>query len=83
MIITQVLFTALFSLQWMVGQTYALFKIDQIRTIEELFTILLILSFTVYFYSLNNVKLFYFSLITSQYYRRIFVKACKRLVSIR
>ena len=79
MIITQVIATAVFSLQWMIGQTYALFNTDKITTVDELVTFLLFLSFTVNFYALNSVKSFYFSMLTSRFYRQTFIKSLTRL----
>lgn len=81
MIITQVLITAVFSLQWMIGQTYFLFNIDKVKTHEDLIIIIVFISFTTQLYSLNNVKSFYFSMLTSKVYRQIFVKGIIKLLS--
>lgn len=83
MVITHVILTAIFSLQWMIGQTYVLFNIDRIANYEELYNILLILSCTVNLYALNNVKSFYCSIVTSKLYRRALIKGLKHLFSIR
>ena len=83
MIITQVVLTAIFSLQWMIGQAYVLFNRNQIKTYEQLYHVYLILTCNVNLYALNNVKSFYCSMTTSTFYRRMFVRGCQRLLSTR
>ena len=80
MIITQVMVTATLSLQWMSGQIYVLFTTFEKTDIDLLYHALVLLSFTVNIYSLNNVKSFYFSMLTSKVYRQTFVKGLKRLI---
>ncbi|CAF4185549.1 unnamed protein product, partial [Adineta steineri] len=55
MIITQVLITALFSLQWMIIQTYVLFNYSISKTLGELFTMALLFAFSNKIYPFNNI----------------------------
>ena len=81
MIITQVVATAVFSLQWMIYQTYALFNEDRFRFYVDYLYMMMFFSFTNTIYILNNVKSFYFSMLTSRIYRQTFVKGLNRLLS--
>ena len=81
MILTQVVVTAVLTLQWVIGQLYLLSRKHQIKTINEGYTVILIVSFTSTFYSLNNVKSFYFSMLTSKLHRQAFRNGCQRLFS--
>ncbi|CAF1418767.1 unnamed protein product [Adineta steineri] len=81
MIITQVLITALFSLQWMIIQTYVLYNLNISKTLDELFLMALLFALSNKIYPFNNVKLFYFSMLTSKSYRQAFIKGLKKLFS--
>ncbi|CAF3951105.1 unnamed protein product [Adineta steineri] len=74
MIITQVLITAIFSLQWMIVQTYVLFNLRRVKTLDDLLLMAILFALSNKIYPFNNVKLFYFSILTSKSYRQTFVK---------
>ncbi|CAF1228134.1 unnamed protein product [Adineta steineri] len=81
MIITQVLVTALFSLQWMIIQTYVLYNLNISKTLDELFMMTILFALSNKIYPFNNVKSFYFSMLTSKSYRQTFVKGVKKICS--
>jgi len=79
MIVTQALITSILSIQWVIGQIYLLVQRNRVKTIQEIYTVLLIASLSITFYALNNVKSFYFSILISKFYRNSFVKGLKRI----
>ncbi|CAF1516122.1 unnamed protein product, partial [Adineta steineri] len=81
MIITQVLITAIFSLQWMIVQTYVLFNLRRVKTLDDLLLMAILFALSNKIYPFNNVKLFYFSILTSKSYRQTFVKGLKKIFS--
>ncbi|CAF3763260.1 unnamed protein product [Adineta steineri] len=81
MIITQVLITALFSLQWMIIQTYVLFNANRAKTLDDLLMMTILYAFSNKIYPFNNVKSFYFSMLTSKLYRQTFIKGLKKICS--
>ncbi|CAF3763295.1 unnamed protein product [Adineta steineri] len=81
MIITQVLITALFSLQWMIIQTYVLFNANRAKTLDDLLMMALLFAFSNKIYPFNNVKSFYFSMLTSKSYRQTFINGLKKICS--
>ncbi|CAF0897034.1 unnamed protein product [Adineta steineri] len=81
MIITQVLITAIFSLQWMIIQTYVLFNIGLGMSNDNLLLLAFLFALSNKIYPFNNVKSFYFSILTSKSYRQTFVKGLKQIFS--
>ncbi|CAF4085017.1 unnamed protein product, partial [Adineta steineri] len=81
MIITQVLITAIFSLQWMVVQTYVLFNLRTAKTADAVFLMAILFFLSNKIYPFNNVKSFYFSILTSKLYRQTFTKGLKKIFS--
>ncbi|CAF4027142.1 unnamed protein product [Adineta steineri] len=81
MIITQVLITAIFSLQWMIIQAYVLFNFSLRQSNDDLLLMAILFALSNKIYPFNNVKLFYFSILTSKSYRQTFVKGLKKIFS--
>ncbi|CAF1228009.1 unnamed protein product [Adineta steineri] len=81
MIITQVLITAIFSLQWMIVQTYVLFNASIETSFDDLLMMVILFTFSNNIYPFNNVKSFYFSILTSKSYRQTFIKGLKKIFS--
>ncbi|CAF1196871.1 unnamed protein product [Adineta steineri] len=81
MMITQVLITVIFSLQWMIVQTYVLFNASIETSFDDLLMMVILFTFSNNIYPFNNVKSFYFSILTSKSYRQIFIKGLKKIFS--
>ncbi|CAF1447063.1 unnamed protein product [Adineta ricciae] len=75
MILTQILATCLISLQWMIMYIYYFIPVQTPRTAEQQAIVSFFYSLTNYCYYLNNVKSFYLSMLTSNLFRKTFVKA--------
>ena len=79
--ITQVLGTAICSLIFLIGQVALFFIITMALAdrIEDLYTVYFFLTFTIAFYQMNNVKSFYFTMLTSKTCRKAFIHFWKKL----
>ncbi|UJR11629.1 hypothetical protein I4U23_015810 [Adineta vaga] len=80
MIFTQILATALISLQWMIMFALFSFLINNVHNFEQSFIIYFTLALTNYCYYLNNVKSFYISIFTSHHFRKVFIRAMIKLL---
>ena len=74
MIFTQVLATAIISLQWIIVYTYASASASDFRSLLQQPISLFVYGISNYCYYLNNVKSFYVSMLTSQLFRQTFIK---------
>ncbi|UJR18196.1 hypothetical protein I4U23_005097 [Adineta vaga] len=80
MIFTQILATALISLQWMIMFALFAFLMDSVKNFEQWYIIYFTYFLTNYCYYLNNVKSFYISILTSHQFRKIFIQAIRKLL---
>ena len=80
LVISQVLVTAFFSLQWTIIVAHKLITSGR-RSIEQEVIGIFTLVLSGYFYYLNNVKSFYISLLTSRLFREKFRQALKTIWS--
>lgn len=80
MIFTQVIATALISLQWMIMYTYYYLPVSSTRTTEQQTIISFVYWLTNYCFYLISVKSFYISMLTSCLFRQTFMKTLIKIL---
>jgi len=79
MIFGQIFLTTFFSLQWIIFYMYRTFTASRVKTYEENVIIYFVNTISLSIFYLNNVKAFYISLLTSQLFRKVFIKNVLKL----
>jgi hypothetical protein len=80
MIFAQIFVTSFFALQWIIMYMYFTYTINDVRTIDQLSIVYFVFTLTNYCFSLNNVKSYYISMLTSDLFRKTFIKGIIKLL---